>query len=153
MTCSSSTAIASSIGRPQPRSIADFTNPIVAVGPVGKAAGLAGHDLVEVVARDEVDESFGKRLVGGESRRVDDEPLRAVRTDQPGQALGAAGAGEDAEVGLGKAEGRLGVQDSQVAGQASSAPPPSACPLSAATTGLGASSSRRCTSTHRRIAR
>ena len=36
---------------------------------------------------------------------------------------------------------------------ASSAPPPRACPLSAATTGLGASSSSRCTSTHRRIAR
>ena len=62
-------------------------------GPVED--GLGGHDLV--------DQAHGQRLVGPHLAAGEDQVLGPGRADQPGEALGAAAARDDAEQDLGLA--------------------------------------------------
>ena len=73
--------------------------------PAGVLGGQGQRPVVELVGGDHlVDEAHRQRLRGADLAAAEDQVLGPGRADQPGQALGAAAAGDDAEQHLGLAE-------------------------------------------------
>ena len=94
---------------------------------VGRAADVAGEPGrrggVDLGRGDDlVDEPDGERLGGAHDPAGEDEVLGLRRPDEAREALGAAGAGDDAEEDLGLAEPGVVGRDAEVAGERDLAP-------------------------------
>ncbi len=96
-----------------------------------------GHDtasesdrtLGEIPVDDGVDHPIGERLAGLDRIAGDDHLERLFRSDQARQALGAAGAGQQAELDLGEADTRAGDGNPEMAGERQLEPTPECGPV------------------------
>ena len=80
--------------RSRPPSTASLAARSAWAGPVRNGRDQGHRRVVDALAgrHDPVDQPDGQRLVGGDHAARHDEFLRAGRADEPGQALGSAGA-------------------------------------------------------------
>ena len=94
-------------GRPSPSSITRLASPIATTAPCAEVRGPVQRVVLHLVARhDPIEDAERVRFVGPHLPAAPHELLGPRRTDQPGQALRAAGAGNDAEQDLGLADPR-----------------------------------------------
>ena len=80
-------------------------------------AGKGDCRLGQVARGDLVDDAVGQRLRRPDRLAGDDHPQRLFRADQARQALGPAGAGQQAELDLGQAHPRRRRGDPEMAGE------------------------------------
>src|SRR5262245_41364 len=107
----------------------------------GRAVGVLGHQVarhpVDLVVRDHlVHQANLQRLRRADEAAGEHDVLGPRGPDEPGQPLGPAGPGDDAEEYLGLAEAGALAGHPEVGAQRQVRPPPSAYPVTAATTGL-----------------
>ena len=82
-----------------------------------RPAGKGGCRLDQVARGNFVDDAVGQRLCRPDRLAADDHPQRLFRADQPRQALGPAGAGQQAELDFGQADPRPRRGDPEMAGE------------------------------------
>ena len=101
-----------------PRSTAPLARPCAQDGTGRELAGPPERGLQDGVGRgDSVHQPDRERLLGPHLAPREDELFGPRRTDEPGQALGAAPTGDHPEEHLGQAEAGVFGADAEVAGQ------------------------------------